>query len=118
MIHKNVIDAIYKKFRHRPSSPDELNIPLLFESLHEDAQVEVDEKHLVIGKLEHCSPFRKIPIHHIHAIVGFEEMVAIVLHSSIVFIKKDDGSAYVHLKEISQNFFERMACAISSNVAM
>ena len=42
MIHKKVIDAIYKKCRKRPASPDELNIPLLFEKLPEEAMIEVD----------------------------------------------------------------------------
>lgn len=43
MIQKKVIDAIYKKCRRRPQSPDELNIPLLFEKLPEEAMIEIDE---------------------------------------------------------------------------
>ena len=46
MIQKKVIDAIYKKYRRRPASPDELNIPLLFEKLPEEAGVEIDGKTL------------------------------------------------------------------------
>ena len=34
MIQKKAIDEIYKRYRKRPESPDELNIPLLFEQLH------------------------------------------------------------------------------------
>ena len=43
MIQKKVIDAIYRKFKNRPASPDELNIPLLFEKLPEQAGVEIDD---------------------------------------------------------------------------
>ena len=50
MIHKKVIDAIYKKFKSRPASPDELDIPLLFEKLPEQAEIEIDGDNLVIGE--------------------------------------------------------------------
>ena len=52
MIQKKVIDAIYKKYRRRPASPDELNIPLLFEKLPEEAGVEIDGNHIIFNSID------------------------------------------------------------------
>lgn len=112
MIHKKVIDAIYKKFKHRPNTPDELDIPLLFEKLPETASVEIDGDELVLPMVDISSPFHRIPVSHIHAIIDFDEAVAIVLHSSIVFISKDDGSVSVHLKEIGMSLLDRVRTAL------
>jgi len=108
MIQKKVIDAIYKKYRRRPASPDELNIPLLFEELPEEARIEIDGNNIIFGSISPSSPFHKIPVGHMHAIIDFDEAVAIVLHSSIVFISKEDGSAYVHIKDIRPSIIDRL----------
>ncbi len=108
MIQKKVIDAIYKKYRRRPASPDELNIPLLFEQLPEEAGIEIDGNNIVINSIDSRSPFHRIPVSHIHAIIEFDEAVAIVLHSSIVFVSKTDGAVHVHIKEIGMSFIDRL----------
>ena len=108
MIHKKVIDAIYKKCRKRPASPDELNIPLLFEKLPEEAMIEVDGNDIVTNSVDRNSPFHSIPVSHIHAILEFDEAIAIVLHSSIIFLSKDDGSMHVHLKDIGPTLIDRI----------
>lgn len=108
MIQQKVIDAIYKKFGNRPVSPDELNIPLLFEKLPEETMIEVDGDDIVIGSIAADSPFYRIPLKHIHAIIEFDEAVAIVLHSSILFLSKEDGSLHVHLREIKPSLIDRI----------
>ncbi len=113
MIHKKVIDAIYKKCKSRPSSPDELDIPLLFEKLPEQAGIEIDGDNLVIGSIDSNSILHSLPVSHIHAIIDFDEAVAIVLHSSIIFLSKEDGSAHVHVKEVSAGLFDRLKSAIN-----
>lgn len=115
MIQKKVIDAIYKKFKKRPASPDELDIPLLFEKVPMEAGIEIDGNNLVINSIESSSPFHTIPIGHIHAIIEFDEAVAIVLHSSIIFISKEDGSIHVHLKDIGLSLLDRVRQFISPN---
>ncbi len=112
MIQKKVIDAIYKKCGSRPASPDELNIPLLFEKLPEEAMIEVDENDIVIGSIDPSSPFYRVPVRHIHAILEFEEAIAIVLHSSILFLSKEDGSLHVHLRELKPSFMDRLRSAL------
>lgn len=113
MIQKKVIDTIYRKFRHRPASPDELNIPLLFEQLPEETQIEVDGTDLVINSVDSMSPFHRIPVNHIHAIIEFDEAVAIVLHSAIVFLSKDNGAMSVHLKEMKGSLLDRLRDIVS-----
>lgn len=108
MIDKKVIDSIYKKFNKRPSSPDELDIPLLFEKLPEEAKVEILGNELIINSTEPDSPFHNIPIGNINAIIEFDEAVAIILHASIIFISKDDGSVNVHIKELEESLFDRI----------
>ncbi len=115
MIQKKVIDAIYKKCRRRPQSPDELNIPLLFEKLPEEAMIEIDENDIIINSIDASSPFHRIPVSHIHAILEFDEAVAIVLHSSIIFLSKDDGSVHVHLKEMRPSIIDRIRAAIAAD---
>ena len=108
MIHKKVIDSIYKKYKKRPASPDELDIPLLFEQLPFEAGVEIDGDDIVLGSVENSSPFRRIPVRNIHAIVNFDESVAIVLRASIIFISKEDSSVSVHLKMVGESILERL----------
>lgn len=108
MIQKKAIDAIYRKFSKRPVSPDELDIPLLFEKLPEETGIEVSGNDLIIGSLPPASPFRSIPVSHIHAIIEFDESVAIVLHSSILFISKENGTVHIHLKELKPSFMDRL----------
>lgn len=113
MIQKKVIDTIYKKFRNRPASPDELNIPLLFEQLPEETQIEVDGNDLVINSVDSLSPFHRIPVNHIHAIIEFDEAVAIVLHSAIVFLSKETGAMHVHIREMKPGIIDRLRDIVS-----
>lgn len=108
MIQKKVIDSIYKKFKKRPASPDELDIPLLFEKIPLEAAIEIDGDNLIINSIEASSPFHSIPIRNIHAIIEFDEAIAIVLHSSILFISKEDGGVHVHIKELGMTLLDRV----------
>ncbi len=115
MIPKKVIDSIYRKFRKKPASPDELDIPLLFEKLPPETAIEIDGQDLIIDSIDCGSPFHNIPINHIHAIVEFDEAVAIVLHASIIFLSKDDGAMSVHLKDISPSILDRVRAIIATS---
>lgn len=99
MITKKVIDNIYNKYRKRPESPDELNFGLLFDDVFENHGIMIDENELTIGSINPSSPFHSIPLRHIHAIIEFADEIAIVLHSSIVFLQKKGKGAHIHVKE-------------------
>lgn len=108
MITQEVINEIYKKFSKRPASPDELNMPPLFESVHPSHRIEIDDDKLIIYSLPKNSIFHAIPLRNINAILEFESNVAIVLHSSIIFLSKNDAGNYVHFKPLKMSFLDKL----------
>jgi len=108
MITKKVIENIYSKFRKRPDSPDELNLGLLFGDVFDIHGIMIDENELTINSIDRLSPFHSIPLSHIHAIVEFADEIAIVLHSSIIFLKKEGNGVYVHVKEPAFSIGDRL----------
>ena len=77
--------------------------------------IEIDENDIIINNIDASSPFHRIPVSHIHAILEFDEAVAIVLHSSIIFLSKYDGSVHVHLKEMRPSIIDRIRAAIAAD---
>ncbi len=117
MITKQVIETLYKKYNKRPKSPDCLDFGLLFDSIsdYHDISVDMDTDELVIHDLGEMSPFYKLPLSKIHAIVPFEEWVAIVLHSSIVFLNRKSNKVSVHVKEPKLSFVDRLRMSLSKD---
>lgn len=109
MITEKVINQLYKTYRNRPESPDELDIALLFETLFEHHDIAVDdEAHLIINSVPASSPFHRIALSRIHAIVEFEHKVAIVLHSSIIFLNKNNSGTHIHIRMERPNVIQRI----------
>lgn len=110
MITKKVIDTLYKRYSKRPKSTDDLDIALLFESVHPQHDILIDNEEIVINSVDSNSPFHRIPLPLVHAIVEFDETVAIVLHSSIIFLSKveNENPVSIHLKPIKTSFTERL----------
>lgn len=118
MITKKVIDQLYKQYNKRPASIDELNIPLLFESVHPMHGIEFDEGELVINSISSDSPFHRIPLALIHEIVEFEDVVAIVLHSSIIFLSRMADTTHpvqVHIKPIDMSIADKISAMFKHN---
>ena len=97
MLNKKVIAQLYKQFPKPPKSADELNIGLLFDYCFDNHGIVIDENELFIGSVDPHSPFSCLPLRLIHEIVEFENVVAIVLHSSIIFLNKEDSGVNIHL---------------------
>lgn len=98
MVTKKVIDTIYRQFNHPPQSVDELNIGLLFDYAIENHGIVIDENDLYIGSVDPKSPFAVLPLDRIHEIVEFDDVIAIVLHSSIIFLNKHNSDVNVHIR--------------------
>ncbi len=67
MITGQVIDTLYKKYKKRPASPDDLDISIIFDGDLADIHnltVSPDDK-LIIGSVDPASPFHAIPMSHI-----------------------------------------------------
>ncbi len=50
----------------------------------------------------------RIPLNRVHAIVEFEEWVAIVLHSSIIFLSKRSSKVNVNVRMEKPSLFDRV----------
>lgn len=109
MITSKVIDSLYKTYNKRPASADELDIGLLFEYLMEHHEIEIDDDaHLIINSIPKNSPFHRISLSRIHAIVEFEHKIAIVLHSSIIFLNKSDNKSHVHIRPAKASMLDKI----------
>lgn len=109
MITEKVINELYKTYNRRPDNADELDIGLLFENLIEHHDIQIDDAaHLIINSLPPTSPFHRISLNRIHAIVEFEHKVAIILHSSILFLNKNDNKTHVHIRQIKSSILDKI----------
>ncbi len=112
MITKQVIQTLYKKYDKAPESPDFLDMPLLFDyaSTHHNVSIDMDGPVdcLIIKSIDKDSPFHRIPLERIHAIVPFEEWVAVVLHSSIIFLNRKSSKVSVHVRIHEPSVLERI----------
>lgn len=106
MITQKTIKSIYRKYRKKPDSVDSLNVALLFEENLEKHNLEIKDGALLINSVEPLSPFHEIPLDRIHAIVAFDRHVAIVLHSSIIFLRKDSDAVDIDLKLNGPSFMD------------
>ncbi len=108
MVTKKDIDKIYRQFNHPPQSVDELNIGLLFDYAIENHGIVIDENDLYIGSVDPKSPFAVLPLDRIHEILEFEDVIAIVLHSSIVFLNKNNSNVHVHIRMAAPSLWSRI----------
>lgn len=116
MITQKVIDQLYKTFKKPPRTADDLDVDLLFEHLIEHHDIQIDDNaNLVTGSFPENSPFYRIPLSHIHAIVEFENKIAIVLHSSILFLNKHDNRSSIHVKMPKKTLMERFFSSFNSD---
>ena len=109
MITQKTINEIYKTYAERPESSDDLNIFLLFEGAHPDHEIMFEGNDIIINSISPSSPFHRISLDRVNAIIEFEENVAIVLHSSIIFLSKVDNKVSIHIKPLKPSIKERVS---------
>ncbi len=95
-------------------------MPLLFDSAGENHNISVDfddnmNAELIIGSIDPKSPFHRMPMSHIHAIVPFEDWVAIVLHSSIIFLNKKDSRVSIHIRPLKETLMDKIRRGLGSS---
>ncbi|MBO5780014.1 MAG: hypothetical protein J6R27_02775 [Muribaculaceae bacterium] len=113
MITNKVINEIYHRYRKRAASPDKLSTPLLFESASPDHNISIENEEVIIGSVDAMSPFHRIPLRVIHAIVEFDTQVIIVLHSSMLFLSKFDNHVAAHIKPNRPTLLQRLCNHLS-----
>lgn len=116
MITTQIINQLYKKYSKTPKSIDMLNLALLFDyaAKHHNIRIDPETEKLTIESIDPASPFHTLSIRRINAIVPFEEWVAIVMHSSILFLNRNNNQVSVHLKPLEMSFMDRVRNAFAN----
>ena len=104
-----IIKSLYKRFGRRPSTLDERCLYLLADMIVEQRGLELDGENIVFTMVDKASPFRSIPLDNINGVADLGGLLAVVLHSSIIFINKETMAASVHIRPVSKfaSFFRR-----------
>ena len=63
---------------------------------------------LIIGSIAEDAPFHSIPLRNIIAFVPFEEWVAIVMHSSIIFLNSRSSKVAAHIKPLKESLWDKI----------
>jgi hypothetical protein len=109
MITKKVIDELYHKYRKPDPGIENLNIELLMGEASEHHDISIDEHgNIVISSIDTNSPFHKIALHNIRGITQFENDIAVVMHSSIVFLDKNQPKVNIHLRLDEPSFWDKI----------
>ena len=119
MITRENIQEIYRKYKNASKSIDELDIATLFDetAIHHDIMIDPEDNTLTIGSIDVKSPFHTLPLDRIHAILGFEEWVAIVMHSSIIFLNRKSPKVAIDLKPAKTTVSDRLTKFFRAPVA-
>lgn len=119
MITRENINEIYRKFRKAPSSIDELNIAALFDdtAIHHDIMIDPEENTISFGSLDESSPFKTLDLKRINAILTFDEWVAIVMHSSILFLNRQSPRTAIDIKPVERSLGERISNLFRTPIA-
>ena len=119
MITRQNINEIYRKYKKQPASVDELNISTLFDetAIHHDIMIDPEDNTLTIGSIDAASPFHTIPLDRINAILGFDEWVAIVMHSSIIFLNRKSPKVAIDIKPVRAGLGDRLSDLFRSSLA-
>lgn len=97
-ITKEVINEIYKKCKKDPETVEELNIPYFIELLADYHKIKHLDDEIIIESFDEMNPFRRFLVRSIKAILEFDKEVAIVCRTHIIFLKKENSEASVHMK--------------------
>lgn len=108
-----LIESLYRRFRRRPATLDERGLHLLAGYIVDEQGLELDDDRLVFTEMEPMSPFREILLNNINGVADLGALLAIVMHSSIIFFNKTTHAASVHIKP--NTLRDRLAHLLSIN---
>lgn len=108
MVTAEVIKSLYKEYRKRPKSSEELNVNILLEQTGDNINVEVRDNRIYINNLDEKSPFRSIRLDRVHGIVNFEKTIAIILSQSMILLLKETGDVNINIKPLKKSFMSKL----------
>ena len=86
-----------------------MNFGILFDIPEELHNIKLDEECLEIGSISDNSPFHKITLNHINAIVDLEENIAIVLNNSIIFLSKISKEISIDIRQYTPTLIDKIS---------
>ena len=95
---RKLIDSLYKRFNRRSASLDDRRLDLLCDNIIDRRGLELDDDCIVFSAMEPDAPLRSIRLDHIHGVAELGDVLAIVLHSSIIFFNRRTLRTTVDLK--------------------
>lgn len=119
MITRENINEIYRKYKKAPASVDDLNIAALFDqtAINHDIMIDPEEGTITFGSIDPASPFHTLPMDRINAILAFDEWVAVVMHSSIVFLNRRNSKVVIDIKPVTRTLGDRLSDIFKSSMA-
>lgn len=119
MITRDNINEIYRKYKKTPASVDELNIATLFDetAIHHDIMIDPEDNTITFGSIDQNSPFHTLPLDRINAILGFDEWVAVVMHSSILFLNRKNSNVVVDIRPVTPSITDRLSNIFRAPIA-
>ncbi len=108
MITTKHINDLYRRYRNKPGNIEDRNLPLLTRYALDSSAMNLDGSHVVFSHMDNQSPFRSIDVDRIHAVVDFDDDIAIVLRASIVFVNKHTFHTRVHIRPNPKGLFSHL----------
>lgn len=109
-INEELTKDLYRRFRHRSATLDGRNLHLIADFIVDDRGVTLEDDSLIFTETPPGSPFRAILLENINGVADLGKLLAIVLHSSIIFLNKETLQTSVHLRPLSR--LERLTACI------
>lgn len=94
-----LIDSLYRRFSRRPESLEARGLYLLADNIIDRNGLDLEGDRLIFSEMDATSPLRSILLDNIHGVADLGELLAIVMHSSIIFFNKATHETTVHLKQ-------------------
>lgn len=93
-----LIQSLYKRFNRRNASLDERRLDLLCDNIVDQHGLELNDDSIVFTAMPNGAALRSIRLDHIRGVAEVGELLAIVLHSSIIFFNRQTLQTSVHIK--------------------
>ena len=106
---KKLIDSLYKRFGRRSANLDDRRLDLLCDNIIDRHGLEMNDESKIFSEMEPDAPLRSIRLDNIHGVAEFGEVLAIVMHSSIIFFNRRTLRTSVHLKPARRFGFLRFS---------
>lgn len=98
MITDKVIKEIYKQFSKPEKNPEKLELDRHLASLAEHHKLRRDGIEILVDDLEDFDPFHRFLIRNLCGVIEFDNWVAFIFPTHILFFSKKDNNMTVHFK--------------------